>query len=596
MKSKAVMVCVAVVLAWLPGLAQKPYRGAEYRTIATQTYGRVEARMKTAGVSGLLGSLFTYYDPASPWNEIDIETLGRYSNETQFNTIVPTQADNHVQRQSLSFNPHAAFHVLGFEWTPDYVAWRVDGEEVYRQTGSHVGLLVKAMKIMMNVWQPADANWVGSFNAASLPAYFYYDWVKYYSYTPGTGDNFTLQWTDDFDTFDPGRWQKATHTWDGNNAQFVTENAVLQNGYLILCLTSNTSSGYSGGAVADKDSDPPYIVDARGFDSTVVVRFSEPVDPITAQKPATYIAAGITIVSATPRADGRTVDLAVRGMNLSSPFILFVNGIKDLAGNASSLMNKRVLMPLSFPIRIDIGGIGGAGFLADSVWEVSRQYGTVGGRQAALPPSSVIGNTSEPEIYRTSLHGISGVKVRVPNGTYKVTLMLVEDEFSSAGKRIMNAKVEGQTLFSGLDLCQQAGALTAYTAIAPAVVVTDNVVDIWMGATTDSTTLSGVMVERVTGATGVNTKDIPPEPAILDIFPNPSNGLATLQYSLTVPGKAQVVVYDDIGRKVDTLDLGVVSAGQHSVSWSTGNLSSGTYFCSLRAEGLQITRKLLLIK
>ena len=193
---------------------------AEYRTIQAVTYGRFETRMRSAGVSGMLSSFFTYYDAASPWNEIDIETMGRYTNEIQLNTIVPTQADNHVLRFTVPFNPHAAFHVVGFEWTPDYVAWRIDGEEVYRQTGAHIAKLTKAQKIMMNIWQPAYVDWAGAFDPASLPVYAYYDWVKYYAYTPGTGDNFTIQWTDDFNSFNGARWQKATHSWDLCSSSF----------------------------------------------------------------------------------------------------------------------------------------------------------------------------------------------------------------------------------------------------------------------------------------------------------------------------------------------------------------------------------------
>jgi hypothetical protein len=595
--NRAVIIIAAFVSA-VPALAQKPYRGAEYRTIGTQTYGRFEVRMKTANVSGMLGTFFGYYDPASPWNEIDIETMGRYTNEIQYNTIVPTVNDNHVQRQVVPFNPHAGFHVVGFDWTPDYVAWRVDGEEVYRQTGTHISQLTKPMKIMMNIWQPTSVDWAGTFNPSNLPVYVYYDWVKYSSYTPGTGDNFTLQWTDDFTAFDPVRWQKATHTWDGNNAQFVTENAVLQNGYLILCLTGNTTSGYSGGGIVDVDTDPPYIVDARGFDSTVVVRFSEPVDPVVAQKPSAYVAVGITITSAALRADGRTVDLAVKGMNLTSPFQIFALGIKDLAvpANTAPTLNKRVIMPLSFPVKLNIGGPGSGSYLADSVWDISRQYGSIGGRVASVSAQTDIANTQEPDVYRSSLHGVSGVKIRVPNGTYKVTLMMVEDEFSAPGKRVMNATIEGEPLFTGLDLFQQAGALTAYTAVAPGVIVSDNVLDVWIGAALDSTTLSGLIVERVSEATGVQTPRDELPPSGFDIFPNPSNGSATFQYALATPGRAKVAIFDEIGREVDTLDLGLVSSGRHSLRWSTTNLASGAYFCSFRSEGLQITRKLLLLK
>ncbi len=40
----------------------------------------------------------------------------------------------------------------------------------------------------MNIWNPLYENWAGVFNPEALPAFAYYDWVSYYSYTPGTGN------------------------------------------------------------------------------------------------------------------------------------------------------------------------------------------------------------------------------------------------------------------------------------------------------------------------------------------------------------------------------------------------------------------------
>ncbi|MDB9854520.1 family 16 glycosylhydrolase, partial [Candidatus Marinimicrobia bacterium] len=42
--------------------AQKPYRGAEYRSIETFQYGRFEIRMQSASGSGTVSSFFTIYD------------------------------------------------------------------------------------------------------------------------------------------------------------------------------------------------------------------------------------------------------------------------------------------------------------------------------------------------------------------------------------------------------------------------------------------------------------------------------------------------------------------------------------------------------
>tara|TARA_Y100000996_G_scaffold364263_1_gene308392 strand:+ start:212 stop:382 length:171 start_codon:yes stop_codon:yes gene_type:complete len=43
-------------------LSQKPYHGAEYRTVEPFLYGRFEARMKTASGSGVVSSFFSIRD------------------------------------------------------------------------------------------------------------------------------------------------------------------------------------------------------------------------------------------------------------------------------------------------------------------------------------------------------------------------------------------------------------------------------------------------------------------------------------------------------------------------------------------------------
>jgi hypothetical protein len=582
------------------GRAQKPYRGAEYRTIGTMTYGRFEVRLRSSGVSGMLTSFFTYYDPASPWNEIDIEVMGRYTNEVQYNTIVPSQADNHVQRQPVLFNPHTGFHVYTIEWTPAYVAWRIDGDEVYRQTGTYIDQLTKPQKLMMNIWPPSYVDWAGSFNPAQLPVYAYYDWVKYYRYTPGSNDDFTLEWTDDFATFDTGRWQKATHTWDGNNSQFVTDNAVIRDGHLILCLTSNTTSGYSGGAIPTGDSQAPFPVGLWGYDSTIVVRFSEPVDPASAQTAANYFGGtGITYKTAALRADGQTVDVAVHGMDLATPFILFVQNVKDLAtpANTMALKFSRVVMPLTFPVRIDVGGDGSGLFLADSAWSVTKQFGAVGGARVAIPSGTAIANATDATMTRTLLRGVAGYKVRVPNGSYKVTMYFVEDKYTAASKRVFRGTIEGKQVFPGLDIVAAAGGQnTEWRVEASGVTVTDNIMDMSFIASADSTVLSGLLIEREGGLMGVNGEVEPAEEDTFSIYPNPMNASARFLISQSVAGPSALSVYDQLGRVVATTQFGNLEPGKHEFAWSGSSLASGIYYCRLTTPSRSLVRRALLMK
>src|SRR5437868_9653472 len=97
----------------------KKFKGAEIRTNESYLYGRFEVKMKASQNSGMLVTFFTFYDApdfAQNWNEIDIEILGRYPNEVQYNTIVGNHKMNE-NRQVLDFNPHNDFHVYSFDWT-----------------------------------------------------------------------------------------------------------------------------------------------------------------------------------------------------------------------------------------------------------------------------------------------------------------------------------------------------------------------------------------------------------------------------------------------------------------------------------------------
>jgi len=245
----------------------KTYKGAELRTTQVVRYGRFEVRMRSTAGSGVISSFFTYVSPytgVDSWNEIDLEWLGRHDDRVQFNTITPGQV-NHEHMHLLNYNPHTEFHEYAFEWTPVSVVWFVDGVQVYQQSypaDSHILSLNRDQKIMMNIWPSSASSWAGNFNSDILPVYAYYDWVKYSAFTPGQGDtgtneDFTLEWVDNFESFDSSRWQKATHTWDGNLSDFITQNCVFVNGFMILCLTDGTNTGFHGDPPVNLAPDVP---------------------------------------------------------------------------------------------------------------------------------------------------------------------------------------------------------------------------------------------------------------------------------------------------------------------------------------------------
>tara|TARA_B100000287_G_scaffold424382_1_gene468918 strand:+ start:3779 stop:4864 length:1086 start_codon:yes stop_codon:yes gene_type:complete len=246
-----------IILFFLELLISKPYRGGELRTRQDYRYGRFEVRMQSAQGDGVVSSFFTYRDywaeglsGAQHWNEIDYEWLGNHDDKVQTNLIIQNQWDL-PDLVDIDMNPHNDFHTYAFEWTPDYVAWFLDGEMIRWVDNFYTDSLYHFQQIMMNIWQPTAESWVGEFDPDILPVYAFYDWVKYYAYVPGSGNagsdnNFIELWIDNFDYYDNSRWAKATHTWDGNNCDFIYNNVVFEYGYMILCLTTPQNTGYNG--------------------------------------------------------------------------------------------------------------------------------------------------------------------------------------------------------------------------------------------------------------------------------------------------------------------------------------------------------------
>jgi endo-1,3-1,4-beta-glycanase ExoK len=265
---KRIRVALFLALLWAFPLCAKDYAGAELYTSETYMYGRFEARMYMAAGSGLVSSMFLYYNDSylgkgEPWVEIDMEVLGKSPSSFQSNIISGT-LEKKIKSEiiyPLAVAANATYHTFTFEWTPTYVAWFVDSVEVRRtetdvnDTKGQVAALTKEQSFRFNLWSSEVADWVGAFDDAILPVNQYINWVKVYSYTPGAGNNgsdFSLLWTDDFDTYNATRWNAGNWTFDENRVDFTPDNINVQNGTLIISLTKAAQTGFSGTIPVDE--------------------------------------------------------------------------------------------------------------------------------------------------------------------------------------------------------------------------------------------------------------------------------------------------------------------------------------------------------
>ncbi|MCX6152366.1 MAG: family 16 glycosylhydrolase [Ignavibacteriales bacterium] len=576
----------------------KKYWSGEVNTKQTYLYGRIEVRMKSAEASGVTSTLFTYNTKNSIYNEIDIEIMGRYNNEVSYNTFVPDQTGN-PHRQIVNFNPHRAFHIYTIEWTPDYVAWCVDGFEIYRQNDERIKTLNLPQSIMMNFWPPNSADWAGTLDESKLPLYAFYDWVKYYEYTPGTGDNFTLKWQDDFNSFDQTKWSASNSTFGSNLADFKSSNVVVEDGYLILCMKKEGETGYSGGPVKDVDIDAPYLVYTKAYNNNVSIFFSEALDKITAETVVNYVIPGANVKIAQLDSDLRTVHLTVEGLNPSGSQNLIVRSIKDLANPANMMSAKSIIIkyfPL-LPLKINLGGDLFGEYLASQDWEFGKDYGSIGGK--IINNNSEITGTTEPYIYKSAIDGITFFKARVPNGIYNIILMMTETEFNNSGSRVFDVYCNGKLETENLDVFQQAGINAAYEKQLSHIIVNDELIELFFKGKAGKPIISGIKIELVPTDVKLGLPNIP---LIFNIenFPNPFNPTTKIKYVIPMDAFVSIKVFDTLGNEVASLVNEQKQKGNYEIEFSANDgksrLASGVYICSIQAGGQIKSTKMVLLK
>jgi hypothetical protein len=84
---------------------------------------------------------------------------------------------------------------------------------------------------------------------------------------------------------------------------------------------------------------------------------------------------------------------------------------------------------------------------------------------------------------------------------------------------------------------------------------------------------------------------------LLEVYPNPMAEQAVLHFHTAEGGKAQVYVYDQVGRLVATLYNAEVQSGQeYYLPLKRDDYASGLYYCRLIANGQVENLRLTIVK
>lgn len=112
--------------------------------------------------------------------------------------------------------------------------------------------------------------------------------------------------------------------------------------------------------------------------------------------------------------------------------------------------------------------------------------------------------------------------------------------------------------------------------------------------------MSGRIIKTVNGGGPVSVSNISTEvPASFTLyqnFPNPFNPETRIRYSLPRSSFVSLVVYDALGRVIETLVDESQRAGTYEAVFNASAIPSGVYFYRLTADGYSKTMKMVVIK
>jgi len=93
-----------------------------------------------------------------------------------------------------------------------------------------------------------------------------------------------------------------------------------------------------------------------------------------------------------------------------------------------------------------------------------------------------------------------------------------------------------------------------------------------------------------------NNNSIPKQFSLEQNYPNPFNPNTLIIFSVPKTGRVNLDVFDITGKKVASLVDEVKSAGNYRYDFNASDLSTGIYLYKLKADGISITKKMVMIK
>jgi hypothetical protein len=102
-------------------------------------------------------------------------------------------------------------------------------------------------------------------------------------------------------------------------------------------------------------------------------------------------------------------------------------------------------------------------------------------------------------------------------------------------------------------------------------------------------------LSEIIGIRNIST-EIPSKYSLSQNYPNPFNPATNIRFEIPKSRNIKLVVFDALGREVETLVNGKQAAGTYEATFNALQYTSGVYFYRLTSEGYSETKKMILIK
>jgi hypothetical protein len=103
-------------------------------------------------------------------------------------------------------------------------------------------------------------------------------------------------------------------------------------------------------------------------------------------------------------------------------------------------------------------------------------------------------------------------------------------------------------------------------------------------------------VSNLTVTSVVKEEGIPTEYSISQNYPNPFNPTTKLKYALPQRAAVKIIIYDLLGREIQTLINKELEAGYYEINFDANNFPSGVYYYRFQSGNIIQTKNMILIK